>query len=614
MSGFAGFASPDQPVDEERLLGCFAEHLKFRGPDSNNVAIHAGAGFCFTFLQTGPAPQSVVQPCSLDGKVWLLGDVRLDGRDELRRRLGSRGASFPEGLTDEELILQAWRTWGPGCLPLLLGDFSVALWDSEAQRLVCARDLIGLRPFYYAQAGGRLYFSNTLSTLRLPPEISYELDGDFIGDFLLEGWCFDPERTAFREIRRLPPGHLLEFSREGLQVKRFTELAVEEPFPSARKGQYVEEFRALFESAVRDRLPAGRSAIFMSGGLDSTSVAAQAVRLASQCDASLHAYTVDCSSLMNDQESVFASRAAAHLHIPITIDGDTGTPPFHNWSDAVAQAAEPYHEPFFTGEAKLYRKISQQARVALSGDGGDDVLTGQAWPHLRYLLRRRQFGAAAKIFGGYFLTNKRIPPLGAGIRTRWNELRDPQAEFAGYPPWLNPDFEKAIHLRERWQALRGRTKPLGTHPLHPLAYSALKKPYWAHIYEAEDASWSGTPMERRAPLLDLRIIKFLLRLPPVPWCMEKELLRLAMRGLLPEEVRLRKKTPLSTDPFVAYVEKFRWKPLLPEPSPVIFEFVDWRRFKMVVPEASSSELCAALTPVSLLYWLVAQEKPACRPA
>jgi asparagine synthase (glutamine-hydrolysing) len=153
MSGFAGFVSAGGDAPEPRLLERMAARLAFRGPDATQIWSRAGAGFCFTLLRTGPVPQASEQPCTLDGRVWLLGDVRLDGREDLRRELEQSDEPIPATATDEELILRAWRQWGEAGLAKLLGDYSFALWDETARRLRCVRDLIGARPFFYAPFG-----------------------------------------------------------------------------------------------------------------------------------------------------------------------------------------------------------------------------------------------------------------------------------------------------------------------------------------------------------------------------------------------------------------------------------------------------------------------------
>src|SRR5713101_10146155 len=109
-------ATPDS-----HLLERMAALLAFRGPEATRISTQIGAGFCFTFLRTGPAPQTSSQPCSLNGRVWLLGDVRLDGREELRHRLEQKGESIPAGVTDEELVLHTWGQWGEAGLVQLIG-------------------------------------------------------------------------------------------------------------------------------------------------------------------------------------------------------------------------------------------------------------------------------------------------------------------------------------------------------------------------------------------------------------------------------------------------------------------------------------------------------------
>jgi asparagine synthase (glutamine-hydrolysing) len=604
MSGFAGVISLDGAPPDMRLLERMAQSLAFRGPDGTHIATKPGAGFCFTFLRTGPAPQCPSQPCSLDGKVWLLGDVRLDGRADLRRRLEQHGDEIAADVTDEELVLRAWRRWNEDSLPGLIGDYSFALWDAEALRLWCVRDLMGARPFFYAQAGNRLYFSNTLNTIRCAPDISSALDEHYIGDFLLEGWCPEGARTAFRDISRLPPGHVLRCSIDGLTVSRCASLAIEEPLWLEREQEYLERFHELFKRAVCERLPRGSSAIFMSGGLDSTAVAAMAIDVANggNVSATLRAYTIDCRPLFDDKEGKLASRAAKYFGIPIDISSFGACLPFAGGADGRMSTPEPSQQPYLLHEREQYRKISGHARVIFNGYGGDGVLTGQAWPYLRYLLQRNCFGEVAKNFGGYFLKHRRFPPLRGGFRVALRRLFHDVDPMAGYPRWFAADFETELGLRERWRELRQPQPKL--HRWHPEAYAALSGSYWASVLECDDAAWNCLPVQSRAPLLDLRIIRFLLRVPPVPLCMDKELLRRTMRGMLPEEIRLRPKTPLEGDPMASQVEAGIWSPFpLPTPTASVRSFVDWDEFKASLGNTSDSSWWSKVRPLLLHYWL-----------
>jgi asparagine synthase (glutamine-hydrolysing) len=608
MSGFAGIVCADGATPDAKFVERMAESLAFRGPDATQVWTRPGAGFCFTLLRTGPSPQAATQPYSLDGRVWLLGDVRLDGRGDLLRKLEQHGEKASADATNEELILRAWRQWADKSFEVLIGDFAFAIWDADSSQLWCVRDLLGARPFFYAHSAGQFVFSNTLEAVRIAPDISAKLDLHFIGDFLLQSWCPDAERTAFLDIRRLPAGHALKYSNGELSVRHFATLPIEDPLFYKRREDYVEEFRGHLEQAVRDRLPAGQAACFMSGGLDSTSVAAIAckVQTARGSRDSLYAYTVDYTPLFQDEEGAYATKVAQYIGIPIDILAGASSRPFSGLEEALLSTPEPCAEPFFALHVEHYRQVARRARVVLSGDGGDDIMTGRAWPYLVYLLKRGRVVTMAVALGGYALRHGKLPPLRAGIRTRLRRWMGRKEEELGYPEWLDPGFERDLHLRARWRELQQPAKAV--HPLHPEGYAALTGAFWPSVFESEDAGWTGLPVEARAPLLDQRLLRFLLRVPPVPWCMNKELLRTAMYGLLPEEVRVRKKTPLQGDPLLLHAEKNGWTAVLSDRAcERLSNFVNCKMLSATSRPAPGLSLWADLRPIALDYWLKSVE-------
>jgi len=604
VSGFAGVVSLDGAPPDTRLLERIAETLAFRGPDGTHITTKPGAGFCFTFLRTGPAPQCPSQPCSLDGRVWLLGDVRLDGRDDLRRKLEQHGDEIGEDVTDEELLLRAWHRWREDTLAELIGDYSFALWDAEAKHLCCVRDLTGARPFFYGRVRNHLYFTNTLNALRCTPEISSALDNHFIGDFLLQGWCSYPERTAFQGISRLPAGHTLLFSRNQCDVRRFSSVPIEAPLYLKREEEYVEQFRSLLEQAVLDRLPRGPAAIFMSGGLDSTSLAAVAVQCARKraLPLDLRAFTIDHQPLFDDQEGVLASVAARHLGISIEVQSGAIDFPYADWHSSPPPLPEPFHEPFQSQYVKHNQRVAQYAAVAFYGYGGDGVLTGQTWPFLKDLVWGLKFGMIARTFGKYVLTQGRIPPLRAGLRAKFRRLIKPSDPMAAYPPWLASGFAQKMCLRDRWQELQRPNE--GPHPWHPKAFGTLNSSYWPAVLEGDDAGRSGAAVEGRSPFLDLRVQRFLLRVPPVPLGINKELIRRMVSGLLPEEIRSRPKTPFAGDQVALQVRAHGWSPLpVRVPPRALHEFVDWERFRAELETSTVTFPWPNLRPISLVHWL-----------
>ena len=606
MSGFFGILRTDGAAVGPRLLEQIAQRLQLRGPDGDQTWVKDGLGTSFAYLETGTRHQSRTQPVLLGDRYTLLGEVRLDARKQLIGELLEIQQPVTKEASDQELLLLAWSVWGEGTLVKLVGDFSFALWDASRQSLFCARDFAGARPFFYAWRDGVFCFSNTLNIMRRAPGVSGGLDDSFVRDFLVDGLCSDPRRTVWRDVRRLPAGHRLVLSGGKIRVQRFLNLPIEEPLQFKRAGEYLENYRELMELAVRDRLPAGKVSLYLSGGLDSGSICATASQIAREGGNSpaLKAFTISWRPLFDDPEPQFARLTARHLGLAHEIFEENSIRPDEA---RAAISPEPSAEFFLDREERFYRMISQHARVILSGDGGDDVLSGQSWPYLKYLYGRGEWGEIFGNFAGYFGTHGRFPPLRGGFRNRirgWLGAKDAPKPL---PSWLNDGFaertqsESEERLEERF--------PLGDHPLHPKAYRALHTGYWASVHGNEDAGCTGVNLETRAPLLDLRILRFLLRLPPVPWCVNKELSRQAMNAALPAKILKRPKAPLLEDPLEACWQRGGWRPEPGNnPPKIIHEFVKWERWLATLESSKDYFYYQYLYLVSFSLWLKFIEK------
>jgi asparagine synthase (glutamine-hydrolysing) len=606
MSGFFGMVRTDGTAVEPRFFEGIAQRLRFRGPDGGQTWAKDGLGACFAYLETGNRHQSRSQPVQLGGRYTLLGDVRLDARKELIRELSDKKQEPIEGASDEELLLLAWSVWGEEALARLLGDFSFAIWDASQQTLFCARDFCGARPFFYSWREEVFCYSNTLNALRLAPEVSDILDETYVREFLLTGLCSDPTHTVWRDIRRLPAGHRLILSGGQVHIQRFLNLPIEEPLRFKQSSQYLENYRELLGQAVGDRLPQGKASFSLSGGLDSGSVCATAARIAKATGNSeaLKAFTISWRPLFEDPEPEFAKLTAKHLDLAHEILEEN--PILPNECGA-ASAPEPNSELFLDRDHRLRQIISKHARVVLSGDGGDDILSGQSWPYLKYLYRRGEWTEILKSFGGYLGSHGRFPPLRGGFRSRLRRLTGARAKSPELPAWLNEGFaERGCDQSETSFLERPGTEE---HPLHPAAYRALHQGYWASVHETEDAGCTGVLLETRAPLLDLRILQFLLRVPPVPWCINKELSRRAMSGGLPNQVLVRPKAPLMEDPLELCWRRDGWRPN-PEKNPpkMIHEFVKWDSWLATLDRAKGYFTYEYLYPLSFSLWLKAIEK------
>ncbi|HTB93753.1 MAG TPA: asparagine synthase-related protein [Candidatus Sulfotelmatobacter sp.] len=602
MSGFFGIVRTDGAAVEPRFLEQVAQRLRFRGPDGAVTSANGGFGTSFTYLETGTPHQSRSQPVRLGERYTLLGEVRLDARKQLVEELQENRLATTQETSDEELLLLAWSVWGEGSLAKILGDYSFAVWDAAQKSLCCARDFNGPRPFFYAWRNGAFCFSNTMQVLRMVPELSAELDDAFVRDFLLEGICNDPERSIWRDVRRLPAGHLLQWKEGSVHLRRFLQLPVEEPLRFKEPGQCLENYRELLVQAVADRLPEGNASLYLSGGLDSGSVCAVAARLAAAQGNSekLKAFTISWKSVFDDPEPGSAGITARYLGLPHeTLGEDT----VHSLNAVVAEPTpEPTSDLFHDRACRIFKKIAAHSPVVLSGDGGDNVLTGQAWPYFLYLRARGDWREIARSFGGYFGEHLRFPALRGGFRGKLRRWFGGAPAATEIPLWLNEGFSK--RCREHTPGGCGTPEPVEAHPLHPQGYASLHSGYWASVLEDEDAGWTGIRLESRAPILDIRLLRFLLRLPPVPWCVDKEVTRRAMKTWLPLEILTRPKTPLLQDPLVAWQMRTGWRPK-PEENPpaMVHEFVNWKDWRATLENTKGFLSWGQLSPLSLALWL-----------
>lgn len=602
MSGIVGLLNADHSPADCGLLRRLTGALANRGPDAQAVWQEGPVGLGHTLLATTPEAARERQPCGLDGRTWVTADSRIDGREALVQALAADGRSGLGGATDAELILHAYAAWGEDCVGRLLGDFSFAVWDGPRRRLFCARDHFGVKPFYYATPGGGLAFSNTLDCLLAHPAVSGRLNDLAVADFLVFGHNQDLATTTFAEVQRLPPAHTLTWSEGELRLRRYWSLPVDGRVRYRRAEDYVEHFRALLRQAVADRLRTRRVAVYMSGGLDSTALAATAREVLAGGGAGfdLRAYTLVWDRLIPDEERHYAGVAAAALGVPVRYLAADDYRPFEGWDRPGLRTAEPTDEPLVAALFDQIDLVVPHSRVALTGQGADVALYPSP-DYLPGLLKRLRWGRWLAEVGRFAWRRRRLPPL--GLRTRLRAWLGRHWRAAPYPPWLNREFESRLGLRERWERLS--REPQSAHPTRPRAHAALQSPYWVRLFEGFDPGVTRRPVEFRHPFFDVRLLEFLLALPPLPWFVDKELLRVALRGVLPDAVRLRPKRPLAGDPLreLARRGEVCWRDHLALIQGLAY-YIDVDEFRRTAdaPGWGTRDGGAMVAPLSLGYW------------
>jgi asparagine synthase (glutamine-hydrolysing) len=282
----------------------------------------------------------------------------------------------------------------------------------------------------------------------------------------------------------------------------------------------------------------------MSGGRDSTAVAATARRVLG-AGAELRAYTAVYDRLMPDEERFYSGMAARALGIPIDHHPVDGYRLFERWDHPELRRPQPQDTPLAAIDADLLRKMVLHGRTVLTGFGADAVFYGTRSHLVRLALGPHPLAALRQAVE-YTYWHRRVPR--PGIRT-W--LRDRSGERSWTPPyprWLNPELEARFGLRAAWEEDLLPVPPL--HPLRPEAHERIASPFWARLFEAFDPGVTRVPVQVAHPFMDVRLVEFLLSVPPAQWYNDKGLLRMTMRGLLPEAFLRRQKTPLAGDPIL----------------------------------------------------------------
>ena len=518
------------------------------------------------------------------GDLAVVFDGRIDARDDLVRALGA-----PLATSDAELAARAFAAWGDDAPAHILGDFAIAVWNRRERRLTLARDRFGVRPLYFARDGESVVAMSDLAALLAAGDLGATLDDEVIEDFLLFGCALDETRTSFARIRRVAPAHVAVFDARGMRHTRYWSLKAVAAPPHS---ETVEAFREVFGRAVADRARGGRVALSLSGGVDSTAVATTLARVR---PGATSAVTAGYEELVQDDDHRYAVRAAAALRIPHHFLASDRYALFERWDDPHCRGLEPVDTPLRAAFIDLMRLLGDRGPVIMTGQGADAVLYA-SHGYFIDLLKRGRIDRVLREALGYALTRRRLPPL--LFRSHLMRTLHLTSDEPPFPRWMRPQ------LRDRWRehwAWRGRA----LHPARPEAAVLVQQPLWSSAFQSYDVAWTGVRAELAVPFFDTRVVEFLFSLPPMPHFADKDIVRRAMAGALPDDVRLRPKRPLGADPAAVLLrrEVEGWLPQLNHPE--MERYVDVRILSETIRSAASrgAAMHHEIAALSLAMWL-----------
>jgi asparagine synthase (glutamine-hydrolysing) len=548
MCGIAGFVAPPGVRADPRVIERMIGTLRHRGPDAvghfvdGRVALGV-ARLRVIDLATGDQPLA-----NEDGSIQVVLNGEIYNFVTLRERLQARGYRFATR-SDTEVISHGWEDEGEASLQRLNGMFAFAVWNRREERLVVARDRMGEKPLYYASAQGWLVFASELRAVLSHPAVSRELDLEGVSRYLAFDYVPDPH-TMIRGVNKLPPGHLLSAVGATPEVRRYWDIPYA-PEPEVNTEDWCAEIRRRLDDAVRLRLVSDVAlGCFMSGGIDSTAIAATAARL----HPGIRTFSVGYTEPRFD-ERPFARLAAErlgtrHEELLVTPEDARALLP-----DLGALLDEPIADMSFLPLYLLSRAARRSVTVALTGDGGDELFGG--YPSMAAEWWHRNFAAlpsgARSLLGSAAEGVALVPePLRDFLHAlEYRPAGRNQALVGGLPParhrsLFSPDTRERLGEFDPYaDADTAVDACVSADPRQRLIYQYCKLYLAGQNLANADRASMAVGLELRAPFLDHRFVEFVGRIPASRRLgglgQLKALLKRALTDRLPREILARGK-------------------------------------------------------------------------
>jgi asparagine synthase (glutamine-hydrolysing) len=556
------------PVDRDRLAVA-NDAQRHRGPDDEGLYLQADFGMAIRRLSIIDLARGHQPMSNEDGTLHIVYNGEVYNHEELRRELEARGHRF-KTTADTEAVLHGYEEWGrDGLLERLRGMFAFAVWDSARRQLFLARDRMGIKPLYYAEYDGRLFFSSEIRPLLILSGMPRRIDVPAAGAYMKLGFVTAPH-TAYQGIHKLPPAHCMWVQDEEINTREYWRLSYRVTHHGS-EADIVAEFRERLDDCVTSHMmsevPLGA---LLSGGVDSTATAAFMRRALKK---PFKTVTIGFAGQSFD-EMEWATASARELgtdHVNINFSGDA--------MDDFPETLRYLEEPTRAVHAAIYRLFracrGQGLKVVLTGEGADELLGGYHWhqsgavdralSRLPLGLRRgldaipgaRALGRAGRTLVRYArglptATHRRYLHMACTRGShRMDSLLSPgvrsvRAETEGifeeWERWLTHLGDQSDYEQILWIQSRTRLPDFIIHGVDRMSM--------AHSVEA------------RPPFLDHTLWEFCASIPTgfkLRNATEKYLLREAGRGLIPEAARVRPKKPLQV-PYTRWISQ----PRLPE--------------------------------------------------
>jgi len=589
LSGIVALFHRDGRPAEPAILDRLVQPIRHRAVDGLKTWCQGSISLAHLHLQTTPTSCNEIQPADCPEGLAISFDGRLDNREYIIGKMPETSARDLAKLSDAACALAAYRQFGESFAEHLKGDFAVAIADSTQRKLLLARDIMGIRPLYYAETQNTFLAASEIKSILAHPGFRTKPDDDALADLLLAGDPYERERTCFAGVSRVLPGHTVVVTPENVRSFQHWDFDTTRQIRCASFEEYADRLRALFEQAVRRRLRSSHPvAVMVSGGLDSSAILCQghllknagagvapaiglAMTFPENADADERRYLDDIESLHKVRIQKLAFSRVQFVDVENSVRNSEF--PELGW-DATSELM---HAATQTG-----------CRVVLDGYYGDQMLANAGClvdlaRSFRWLQLRRELSewghwmaevdsAVMRQELQWILSRGMVPhPVVRTVR-RFMGITESR-----YPLWYAQPFRERAFAR--YAASRPVRRSFSTY-FGKTCYDFLTARPRLNTVEIDNKLGSAQALEKSYPFMDSDLAEFLLAIPGdmvnrggVP----KGLFREAMKGVLPESIRLRNWkgdfTALNNDAVSSHYDKFQ-KYLGPSSSAVMIGFID----------------------------------------
>lgn len=560
MCGIAGFAG----TGSEEQVRHMTQAIVRRGPDDEGFYIGQGVGLGFRRLSIIDVAGGHQPLSNEDGAIWVMLNGEIYAYKSLMEQLIDLGHKF-KTRSDTEVIVHAYEEWGDSFVEKLHGMFVIALWDNRTKRLLLARDRMGKKPLYWTIKNQTLWFSSELKALLAAGVVNREIDLTSLGMYFRTDAVPTPQ-TIFKNVQKLEPATAMVWSNGQVEKTwKFWEPTLNpapfsHPMGEGSGMRVVSDLQSLIDQSVADRLvsdvPLG---LFLSGGLDSAVVAESAARQGGR----MKAFTIGFDDPSHD-ESGAAKQVAQAFGLEHYVDVLKPEAAMDMIDEAVKLLDEPLADASILPQLLLSKFTRQQVTVALSGDGGDELLLG--YQHIRPHQLMNVLGAGSSVLrplqkvlslvpakSGYFSLGFKTQRLARGLGVsdpwardvRWRGAMDGQTLRS----LLLPEVAKVVdvdraekHLAERANELSQDVKDVQDDQdvfWQQWTWAYLRTFLMDEVLVKVDRATMWFSLESRAPLLDTRVVEFLLNVPSKyklnAW-KNKRLFKELLKGKVPDQI------------------------------------------------------------------------------